>query len=206
MLSLATATTAAAQPGDQIAATVLSYRPVQRPGVTDAKYALALRILDETRSATKGDPAAFDVDDYWNATSAFAILQESPDLVRRSFARTVAADPAAACTLARVVGSAALQRAIPETFMPFYADCLQKADTAASFDPAVYAAERKLDPALVKQLWRVQQDDQRYRNDKPVDWARQRPLDLAIRRSSVRCTTGTGAMSARRWRATSWRR
>lgn len=183
MLFLATGP-AAAPPAapDAFAATVLAYRPVRRPGVTDAKYALALRILDETRSATKGDPAAFNVDDYWNATSAFAILHEDPALIRTSFASTVAADPAAACALARMVGSAALQRAIPETFLPFYADCLQRTDPAAGFDPTAYAAERKLDPALVRQLWQVQQDDQRYRQSQPVDWTRQRPLDLANRK------------------------
>ena len=154
----------------------LDYRPVQRAGVTDARYAMSLSILDQTRMAVNGDMTALDAADYWNLTTAFIMLDEPPDSIRLAFSKGVADDSAAICAYARAVEPVALQRLIPEIFLPFYAECLQS-PAADEFDPAAYARDQGLDPGLVAQIWRIQVNDQRGRATAAVDWEVQGALD-----------------------------
>jgi hypothetical protein len=155
---------------------VLTYRPAQREGVTDGLYSLSLNILDQTRIRANGDGTALDAVDYWNLTTAFIMLDEPPEAILLAFSKGVADDPAAICAYSRAAEPVALQRMIPEVFLPFYAECLQSpAEAEAEFDPTAYARDHGLDPVLVTRIWQIKVSDQRGRAT--ANWEVQGPLD-----------------------------
>lgn len=157
---------------------VMTYQPVQREGVTDARFRMATNILAETRQASDADPSKLNAADYWNITSAFVMLDEPNETVGMAFQKAVATDPATICDYISAMGAGSLERRIPELVIPFQVDCSQRASSTATFDPAAYARENGLDPSLVRTLSEVLDNDHRYRATSPVDWSLQRPLDL----------------------------
>jgi hypothetical protein len=55
---------------------IFKFVPVKREGVTDQAFNLAITILDNTKSGSKGDPKNLNVADFWNITTAFMRLKE----------------------------------------------------------------------------------------------------------------------------------
>jgi hypothetical protein len=155
---------------------VLNYHPVQRDGVTDASYAKGLKILEETRSAAKNSPANLNAADYWNITTAFVSLGEHAGDVRMAFSKATQKDPGTICSYLKVLGPGKLESIIPETVMPFYADCLAASSTE-KFDLEAYIATNHLNATLVRKVLEIENADQKYRLLKPVDWSKQKPLD-----------------------------
>ncbi len=163
-------------------ALVLGYEPEQRPGVTDAEYDYAIMILDEVRSATKGDPLAFNVADYLNVLSAFLTLQEQERTLRMVFDRMVAADTD--CGYLRAFAEKARTNPkyapVREAWREALAQCGGASSPEAPTDWGAYARTRGLDEALVRTMVRVKEADQRHRgtNGGALD-EQQRALDRA---------------------------
>lgn len=163
---------------DRLGEQVMAYRPVQREGVTDARFQMATNILAETRQASDADPGKLNAADYWNITTAFAMLNEPNETVGMVFQKAISTDPATICDYLGAMGAGSLERRIPEHVIPFQVECSQRASSTAAFDPASYASENGLDPSLVQTIYQVLENDHRYRTASPVDWSLQRPLDL----------------------------
>ena len=157
---------------------VLNYHPAQREGVPPAAYARATNILEQTRSATKGDPANLNVSDYWNITTAFVMVHEPSENIRLAFSKAIAIDPATICSYVKAMGPSQLDMLIPETFLPFYTRCLEKQSASKGFDAAQFAAKNHLDLALVTQIQQIESKDRQFRNREPFDNAKQHPLDV----------------------------
>ncbi|MGI4736783.1 MAG: hypothetical protein ACRYG7_16560 [Janthinobacterium lividum] len=160
---------------EQFASQVLSYEPIQREGVTTAKFEYAKRILQETKTAARQDPAQLNVADFWNITSAFVALQEPKKAIELAFKKAVSLDASAVCSYLNALGANGLDKRIPETFLPFYQECLQAPANQPSNQPS--SLDPKLDAKLVGLLARIHQQDVQFRGAQPVNWARQRPLD-----------------------------
>jgi hypothetical protein len=163
---------------DRLGEQVMAYRPIQRNGVTDARFRMATNILAETRQASQGDPQKLNAADYWNITSAFAILDEPVESVGVAFQKAISTDSATVCDYIGAMGAGALERKIPELVIPFQVECSERASSATTFDPVVYANQNSLDLALVQTISQVLENDHRYRATTPVDWSLQRPLDV----------------------------
>lgn len=178
-------------------AQVLAYRPAHRPGVTDARYATAINILNETRTSTGGDPTKLNAADYWNITSAFAMLNEPAEAIRIAFQAAASDDAPAICSYIAAMGAQSLQKTIPETILPFEADCARTRTLTPAFDADAYAARHGYDVGLVREILAIQRDDQRYRAANPVDWSLQRPLDLKNQTAVARLLQDRGGYIGR---------
>lgn len=157
---------------------ILQFNPVQREGVSKASYDIAVHILDETRKAAKGDPQNLNAADYWNITTALNRLHEPTQSISLAFSQAIKSDPKTICGYVQALGPSKLDVAIPETFLPFYADCLSQGPSTDVVDPADYASKNHLNVELVTQIQQIFVDDRRYRLVQPFDAEKQRPFDL----------------------------
>lgn len=157
---------------------IFSFTPVQREGVTDQRFHYAQRILDDTRSASKNNPQNLIAADYWNITTAFVILKEPKSHIEAAFKKAIHLDGATICSYVKSMGTSGLDKLIPETFLPFFANCAQTTTAESSkFDVAQYAETNKLNPNLVSIIHSIVLHDSRFRMTTPVDWTKQKPLD-----------------------------
>lgn len=159
---------------------ILTYQPKQQDGVSQKDYERGLFYLEQTRTATKGDPKALNYADYWNIMMAFIKLQEPKVHKEIAFQKSIDRNPASLCALIDAFGEksvASLNKHIPELFQGFYATCDDFRETEEVFDPLAYAKAEKLDPKLVTLIHEIAENDQRYRGDEVVDWSQQTPLD-----------------------------
>jgi len=158
---------------------IFNFVPVKREGVTDQKFSYALRILDDTKSITENDPKKLTVSDFWNITSAFITLKEPAKNIEIAFKKAIALDPNSVCSYIKMVGASSLEKAIPETFMPFYAHCLENSGNVnAKLDLKQYAIDNNLDLKLVALINSIDLDDQKFRLITPFDQVKQRPFDI----------------------------
>lgn len=157
------------------ASQVLNYKPKQRVGVTDAKFNYAKHILEETRGAARQDSMQLNVADYWNITSAFVALREPKSTIELAFKKAISLDASSVCSYIKAIGANGLDQYIPETFLPFYQQCIQVSVRQQEDEPITYDA--RLDAKLTKLLVRIHQQDIQFRTVKPIDWTRQNPLD-----------------------------
>jgi len=158
--------------------TIFTFTPVQRDGVTEQRFHYAEQILNDTKSASHNNPQNLNVADYWNITTAFVILKEPKNHIEAAFAKAIHLDPVTICSYIKTMGTSGLDKLIPETFLPFYANCTQSASAEGSkLDVAHYAENNKLDTNLVRAVNNIYLNDVRYRASQPVDWSEQRPLD-----------------------------
>jgi len=157
---------------------IFNFTPVQREGVTDQRFHYAEQILNDTKSASHNNPQNLNAADYWNITTAFVILKEPKNHIEAAFTKAIHLDAATICSYIKAMGTSGLDKLIPETFLPFYANCAQSATaTGSSLDVTNYAQTYKLDANLVGVINTVYLNDVRYRATKPMDWTKQKPLD-----------------------------
>lgn len=164
---------------ERFAEQVLAYEPPHRDGIAIEEFERGRFYLEETRSATGGDPAKFNLGDYWNITMAFLNLGEPEAHVRIAFEKAIEDDPGRICAYVDSLGAGRLVEVIPETFLAFYEDaCLGRGAAPEALDLDAYVAERGLSGELVRQIHEIGRDDQRYRNGQSdASMARQRELD-----------------------------
>ncbi len=157
---------------------LFNFTPVQRDGVTEQRFHYAEQILNNTKSAAQNNPQNLNVADYWNITTAFVILKEPKNHIEAAFAKAIHLDPITICSYIKAMGTSGLDKLIPETFLPFYANCAQSASAEGSkLDVAHYAETNQLDVNLVRVINAIYLNDVRYRATQPVDWSQQKPLD-----------------------------
>ena len=158
---------------------IFNFVPIKREGVTDQKFNYALRILDDMKSITKNDPKKLTVADFWNITSAFVTLKEPAENIEISFKKAIALDAKSVCSYIQMAGASNLEKAIPETFLPFYANCLENSSNKNDkLDVVQYATDNKLDIRLVSLINSIDLDDQKFRLVTPFDQVKQRPFDI----------------------------
>ncbi|WP_183575785.1 hypothetical protein HDF18_17875 [Mucilaginibacter sp. X5P1] len=158
---------------------IFNFVPIKREGVTDQKFNYALRILDDTKSVTNNDPKKLTVTDFWNITSAFVTLKEPAKNIEIAFKKAIALDAESVCSYIRMAGATNLEKAIPETFLPFYANCLEHSSSKNDkLDVKQYAIDNKLDITLVTLINSIDLDDQKFRLVTPFDQVKQRPFDI----------------------------
>jgi hypothetical protein len=74
-----------------------------------------------------------------------------------------------------MAGASNLEKAIPETFLPFYANCLENSNNKNDkLDIVQYATDNKLDIRLVSLINSIDLDDQKFRLVTPLDQVKQR--------------------------------
>jgi len=157
---------------------IFSFVPVQRDGVTDQRFKYAQQILNDTKSAAKNTPINLNAADYWNITTAFVVLREPKANVDAAFSKAIHSDGATICSYIKLMGASGLDKIIPETFLPFYANCSQTPTTESSkIDINHYAETNKLNPDLLRVINTIYLNDTKYRVTTPVDWSKQKPLD-----------------------------
>lgn len=162
---------------------ILSYVPIKDAEVADKKFDYAILILKETKSAAKNDPQNLNVTDYWNITTAFIDLKEPKENIEIAFKKAIQADPKSVCGYISIIGTQNLETLIPNTFLPFYENCLESKSEISSFNLEKYINENKVDIQLVTKIDEIQKRDQKFRMSKPVDREKQKPLDLANEKS-----------------------
>lgn len=111
---------------------------------------------------------------------AFIKLGEPKEHVAIAFQKAINLSEESICEYLAAFGPKSVEsltNAIPETFLPFYKNCASSQPVKKTLDCQKYAAENGLDEALVTLINEISENDQKYRNDTPVDWSKQTPLD-----------------------------
>lgn len=160
---------------------ILTYKPVQKEGVTDEKYLHGIFILDKVKETAEKSNLKFIYPDYWNITMAFISLGEPKAHVEIAFQKAINENAESICEYVDAFGDKAINRLteqIPEVFLPFYEDCSKiEYKDDEKLDCKKYAADRNLDLELVELVNKIGNDDQKYRKMKEVDWSKQTSLD-----------------------------
>jgi len=160
---------------------VLNYEPTQRSGVSEDKFNSGLRLLQETQRTVKSEGNEFNYADYWNISTAFMRLGEPNAHIGVAFKKASLKNEKSTCELIESFGLSRMQNlrnAIPEIFDAVVAKCESRPKEAeVVFDPELYAQENAYDPALIKLMHQISENDQLYRVNDPVDWSKQTPLD-----------------------------
>ncbi len=157
---------------------IFLFVPVQREGVTEQRFHYAQQILNDTKSATKNNIQNLNAADFWNITTAFVILKEPKSHIEAAFNKAIHLDGATICSYIKAMGASSLDKLIPESFLPFYSNCAQSLTAESSkFNATNYAEKNKLNPDLVNLISMIQLNDSKFRMTKPMDWAKQKPLD-----------------------------
>jgi len=157
---------------------IFKFTPVKREGVTDQKFNYAMRILSETKYATNGDPKQLNVTDFWNITSSFVDLKEPAINIETAFKKAINLDPKSVCSYIKLSGNSGLDKIIPGTFLPFYANCIESTATDNKTDVKQYAIDNKLNIELVSLIDSIDVNDQKFRTVIPFNVDKQKPLDL----------------------------
>lgn len=159
---------------------VLAYEPEQRAGVSDQKYHNGVQLLNEVKSLVKAD-GEFKQADYWNLSMAFLRLGEPNAHVGIAFQKAIDKDAELTCELIQAFGVDKLgkiQKAIPDIFDPFVADCQSAPQREEDdFDPKAYAKEHQLELELVQLVHQIAETDQAFREAADTDWSKQTPID-----------------------------
>lgn len=156
---------------------VLNYTAVQKQGISERDFALAQRILSETKSAVKGKPENFNVADYWNLAVAFMKLREDTALVSIAFQKAIEDSPESLCAYINSMGSGGLENYLSDQFFSFYNGCDQYAEEEET-DWTAYAQKGKYDLQLVLLMNQINEDDGKYRREENIDWNKQKVLDI----------------------------
>ncbi|MBR9921242.1 MAG: hypothetical protein GYB31_10425 [Bacteroidetes bacterium] len=126
-------------------------------------------VLEETRKATKKNPANFNVADYWNICTVFLNLKMPRENLELAFRKMLLAD--GSCEyLSSLKDDTKLDEALPVLYQQSLNKCEAQGNLQQKVDPVAYARENRLDPALIRALAEIQEKDQRYR-DKPTEQA-----------------------------------
>jgi len=172
---------------DQFEQEVLDFDPGQIPGVSAKALQFAQMVLEETRSATGGDPSAFNVADYMNVLSVFASLQLSLEEMHLAFRKLTSAEDH--CTYLRAFRQKVMENDKYSPILDAWMEALQgcagemlKNDRAMS--PREYAREHQLDPDLIAALDEIKTADQQVRTDGSISDSNQR--EMVDRRNQLR--------------------
>jgi len=144
---------------------VLAFTPEQRAGVTEKSYYYAEMILDEVKSATKGEPENFNVADYMNLLSAFLTLNEPQAHIDIAMKKLLDAEGHCKYLNAfeRTMEENEKYAPVREKWRSALAACQDADAPIEAFDIEAYATDNGLDKALVALMRRIEIADQRYR-------------------------------------------
>lgn len=160
---------------------VLAYQPEQRANVILKDYERGSFILNETKKATKNKSQNFSYADYWNLTMSFIYLDEPTAHIEMAFQKAIDQNPLAICEYVESFGEKSvrkLTRHIPDVFLPFYKKCQGGKAVKTKLDLQNNSPQNGLDESLVHLIQQIGAADQKYRKHSPVDWSKQRPLDM----------------------------
>ncbi len=148
---------------DNFAHQVLYYEPEQR--VSDKDFSYAKMILSETKKATEMNPQNFNLADYFNVLSAFLTLQEDQELLELAFKKFVKSS--GSCEYILEFEEDFLERdkyaPVRDLYEPELERCKLNPKANREFDPESYAAKNGFDPSLVKAMFMIKLQDEKYR-------------------------------------------
>ena len=158
---------------------VLAYTPERSSGVPEKALEFAEMVLNETRSATKGDPRAFNVADYMNVLSVFGSLQRPREDMLLAFRKLCSAKDH--CTYLKAFRQKVMDN---EKYLPVRDAWLDALETCTSdltkaedeLSPVAYAKKYQLDIELIVALAKIRQADQAVRKEQGLSGPDQRRL------------------------------
>lgn len=156
---------------------ILSYEPTKKNGVSEKDFNNGLFKLNETKTAVNNNPENLTYADYWNITMAFVNLDESNKNIDIAFRKAIELNSKDICTIIKAFGNSQLDIRIPDTFYPFVNNCSDKKNSE-NFDIESYVKKNQLNKDLVVLINQIHLNDIKFRFDKPVDWTKQKPLDI----------------------------
>ncbi len=155
---------------------ILSYEPEQMEHHVESDYEKAIFFLQSTQEAVAHAGGNVIYADYWNICMALLRLKEDPDVIAYCFTHAITDSPEDMCQLIAKKGPCGLDQVISQEFFAFTKQC-NDLPAKEEFDLEEYITKHKIDPALARTMRAVQLRDKKYRDEKPVDWNKQRPLD-----------------------------
>jgi len=144
---------------------VLEFHPERSEGVSEKAIQFAEMVLEETRSATKGEPSALNVADYMNVLSVFATLQRPLDDQLLALRKLCAAEDH--CMYLKAFRQKVMDNEkyapVRDAWLVALQDCAQGAVHEEEGSPTAYADKHHLDPELIRALDEIKQADQSVR-------------------------------------------
>lgn len=155
---------------------IFDYQVIQKEGISEKDFERGAFIFNEARNAVAESDMLFNCADYWNITMAFIKLGEPKAHIELAFKKAINDSPESICAYIKSFGKQSvkkLEENIPELFATFYPKC-------ETFKEATDADKKQI-PEIENSLNQLIRDignnDQEYRNSKPIDWSKQTPID-----------------------------
>jgi len=141
-----------------------SYEPVQNPNVSAEDFNYGLMIIKQTKSVTKNDPKNFVITDYFNILSAFLTLKESEENIMVVFEKFKNSENSAKYFLA--YENDVYKNPKYDIIREDYNKELSKCKAKTEFNLSEYCKINNLDSTLVRIIYNISSNDQKYRGKK----------------------------------------
>ena len=159
---------------------ILKYEPIKKETLSKKDFDYGLMILNETKKAVKNNPNNFNVLDYFNILSSFLTLKENENNIKIAFNKFI--DSEGSCqyiiNFEKDIIDNPKYKIIINYYLAELSNCKSNKTEKASFDITEYCKKRNLDMQLVSLFNEIFENDRKFRIDKPVNWNKQRPLDI----------------------------
>lgn len=143
----------------------IEYKPVLKAGLSKKTFDYGCMIVEETKKSTKNDPKNFNLADYFNVLSAFLSLQESKANIELAFEKFRDAD--GSCEyfigLEKDINKNTKYDIIRDEYRKELAKCKNETPSEKEFDLEAYCKANGLDVTLVREIDKVNTEDQKYR-------------------------------------------
>ena len=155
---------------------ILNYNP-EMSDIDNETYKSALNIIREQKKYYEAN-GKFVFSNYWNIGTALGKLNESTELIQKSFNEAILSDKLGMCQYIDVMTGMGnvFEERIPKLYNEFKEQC-STSKSSKPFNIEKYANEKSLDKELIKAISKVQVNDSKYRVNVEIDWSKQNTLD-----------------------------
>lgn len=145
---------------------ILNYDSNKRPNVSDKDYNYGIMILKETKASVKNRPENFNLADYFNILNAFLNLSETKENINVAFRKFVDANGSCEYILAfeSNIKNNPKYDIVREAYNLQLIKCKSSIGLKEEFDISEYSKANNVNPSLVKEIYHINNNDQKYRH------------------------------------------
>jgi len=145
---------------------IINYEPKQKGTVLKKDFDFGIMVLNVTKDAVKGNPVTFNLTDHWNILTVFLTLKESDKNIKLAFEKFKNFD--GSCEYFIDFENSVVKNSVFDIIRDEYNRNLKKCKDnqieKPEFNIENHISENKFNPNLVKIIYKIHLDDQKFRN------------------------------------------
>lgn len=156
---------------------IMVYEPEQRE-VSDKNFAHGVFVLNEVKKDVKNDILGFNRADYFNILSSFVTLNESKKNIITAYNKFKKSQGSCEYFMSSGIFKSSKFDLIRDDIEKQTLLCqTSNTNESTEIDIKTYSSDKNLDYNLLELIVKIDKLDQKYRNDKNIDWSKQIPID-----------------------------